>query len=122
MVAALQCKHPHHEDAPSDAAPLTPYDTRIDQTQAGLEDGDGLNRFVPICHHEAFIPRRRLTAAQRKEMQIKQAALRLAAGLEPRTLREIAREIGCHHNAVDKALSKVCERLGLYKFLRKRSA
>jgi hypothetical protein len=88
----------------------------LDRDRAGVDTGAPLP-LTPVVHHEAFRPKRLLTAAERKELAIKQAALRIAAGLEPRSLRELAREIGCTHQAIDNRLLKVCSALGLHKFV-----
>ncbi len=67
--------------------------------------------------HDAFHPPRSLTKAQRRELAIKQAALRIAARMETRSFRALAEEIGCSHQAIDKALITICERIGIRKFM-----
>lgn len=94
------------------------YSRAIDPREAAVESGGGDHRLVPVTQHEAFRPRRSLTKAERVELQIKQAALRIAAGLETRSFRTLAAEIGCCHQAIDGALARMCDRLGLRKFLR----
>jgi hypothetical protein len=116
MVAARIAPMVHEEDArrPLD---VVPYKVApLDRDRAGVDIGAPLP-LTPIVHHEAFRPRHLLSAEQRKEMAIKQAALRIASGQESRSLREIARDIGCTHQAIDNRLLKVCEALGLHKFL-----
>lgn len=100
-----------------DAPDFSHYDRLVDRGVAGFEEGEGSSRVHPLVHHEAFKTQRRLSLSERKEMAIKQAALRIACGLESRSLRELAKEIGCCHTAIDNRLLRVCRALGLHKFL-----
>jgi hypothetical protein len=90
---------------------------RIDPALAALDDCTH-NRLVPFVLHESFIDCDDLSDAQVRELRIKQAALRLAAGLESRTIRALASEIGCAPNALHKSLLRLCERIGLRPFIR----
>lgn len=74
------------------------------------------NNQPAIVFHECFRPAASMTAVEVKELAIKQAALRIAAGLELRSLRELAAEIGCSHTAIDNAALRICERAGIRKF------
>ena len=40
---------------------------------------------------------------------------RVAAGLESRSLRALAKEIGCSHTAIDNSIQRICERIGIRK-------
>lgn len=66
-----------------------------------------------LATHVSYSPRRPLTDQERKDALIKQAALRLVAGLEPRSLRVLGKEIGCSHTAIDNVVKRLCRRLGL---------
>lgn len=92
------------------------YARAIDRDTACNEGRGGAQRIVPLTFHEAFKRPRSLSATERREFQIKQAALRIAAGLEFRSLRDLAHEIGCCHTAIDNAVARMCDRLGLRKF------
>jgi hypothetical protein len=119
MVASRFASSPllAQEDTPNVEAPLFDRYTRpIDRRAAGVEGGGGAATLVPLSFHESFKSRRTLSSAERKELAIKQAALRIAAGLEPRSLRELASDIGCSHTAIDNMVARFCERLGLRKF------
>lgn len=90
------------------------YDRVVDRGVAGFEGG---GRVVPLVFHEAFIQADELSDGQKRELAIKQAAIRIAAGLETRTLRAIAQDIGCSHTAIDNRLLRLCKALGIHKFL-----
>jgi hypothetical protein len=87
----------------------------VDQSKASIEPGHDSAAYVPIVLHPSLVPQHRLTKAERVTMLIKVAALRIAAGMEPRTLREVAIEIGCSHTAIDNALQRICDRIGIRK-------
>lgn len=122
MVAArLAARDPAPRPAlapESEDTPPSRYATPVDQESARYDHGS--HSIEVIDPHEAFGPSkgpRRFSKAQRRELAIKQAALRIAAGMESRSFRIIARQIGCSHQAIDKALIMVCERIGIRKFL-----
>lgn len=96
---------------------MHPMDREKASIEGDITDGPMI-AIVPITLHESFQPvtRRRLTRAQQRELAVKQAALRITAGLESRSLRTLARLIGCSHQAIDKAVLVMCERIGLRKF------
>lgn len=106
------------EDAPVPCHPRTQPSFRIDRSLAGFESGGDAPRVVPLSFHEAFIPRRRMSKEDAKRLAIRQAAIRLVAGLELRSLRKVAREIGCTHTAIDNCFRNICESFGLHKFVR----
>ena len=121
MVAArTQHDTPDTSDtAPREATPrhgFEQYARPIDRDIAAPEGRGGAVRMVPLAFHDAFKRPRSMSAGERREFLIKQAALRIAAGLEFRSLRELAREIGCAHTAIDNAVARMCDRLGLRKF------
>jgi hypothetical protein len=94
------------------------YAHSIDAHAAGIE-GDaqtGTATLTPLVFHEAFARRPKLTKAEQRELAIKQAALRIAAGMEMRSLRELALEIGCSHTAIDNCIARLCDRVGMRKF------
>lgn len=103
---------PHHP-TPEDPPSFERYDSPVDRDAAGGEDTPGGVTFVPLVLHPSFTPRRRISPAERKEALIKQAAIRVLAGLEPRSLREVAEEIGCRHTAIHNVTIRLCIRLGL---------
>jgi hypothetical protein len=111
---------PDVEDAPTqgrEGPDFSPYARVVDRGAAGFEGGRGSTRITPLVQHEAFKARRRLSLADRKELAIKQAAIRIACGVEDRSFRELGREIGCSHTAIGNRLRRVCEALGLRRFL-----
>lgn len=114
MVAAspIAPQTPEEESPPD----FSRYSRPVDRTRVGFEGTPGRSTPVPVVWHEAFKPRRSLSVSDRKELAIKQAALRIAAGLEPRSLRELAKDIGCSHTAIDNCVRRFCERLGMRKF------
>lgn len=61
--------------------------------------------------HEEF-----MAEEERKMVLIRTAALRFILGLEPRSLREVAQEIGCKHQAIDNATERICKSLKIEKF------
>ena len=88
-----------------------------DRYPQGSVEGFGKGaRCVPLVFHESLHRKRRYSRAEQRELAIKQAALRIAAGMELRSLRTLARSIGCKHTAIDNALERMCERLGIRKF------
>lgn len=94
------------------------YADAIDPHAAGVE-GDATNgsaTLTPLVFHEAFARKPKLTKAEQRELEVKQTALRIAAGLEMRSFRELAEEIGCSHQNIDKALLRICDRVGIRKF------
>lgn len=103
-----------HAPTPEEGATFDRYARHVDRGVAGFEGG---GRVVPLVFHEAFVPAERLSVAERRELAIKQAAIRIACGLETRSLRAIAKEIGCSHTAIDNRLDRLCKGLGLHKFL-----
>lgn len=117
MVAQRPIHAPPTNDAPEDRAPdFSRYSRPVDRRAAGFEGAPGSSTPVPLVYHEAFKSRRSLSRADRKEFAIKQAALRVVAGLEALSLRQLARAIGCSHTAIDNAIGRLCERLGMRKF------
>ncbi len=98
---------------PPGVADFSKTGTHLDSTRAAVVDGE----FVVFASSDVFRPIESLSPAELRQLRIRQAALRLAAGLEARSLRELAREIGCNHNAIDRALARICERVGIHKFL-----
>ena len=120
MVARSREEEP---DQPPGAAPpsydappaYSRYAHPLDPNLGGIEGHGAGARMVPVFH-ESFQRQPRLRPAARKELMIKQGALRIAAGLELRSLRVLAKAIGCSHTALDKAVAKVCERIGMRKF------
>jgi len=92
------------------------YNHPIDRGVAGFESAPGRSTPVPLAFHEAFKQRRGMSTKDRRELEIKQVALRIAAGLEFRSLRELAAELDCTHTAIDNMLARLCERLGMRKF------
>lgn len=105
---------PSEEDAPD----FSRYDQTIDPHLCAPDGfGDGIDRNVPFVLHECFQQKPRLNKAKLQELRVKQVALRIAAGLELRSLRDVAKEIGVHHNTVDKALLTLCDRIGIRKFI-----
>lgn len=107
--------HVHHDDAPTSCAPTSArYSTPIDQERARIDPRT--NQVHTLTFHEVFQTRPRLTKAERRELQIKQTALRIAAGIEFASLRELAKRIGCTHTALDNAVARLCERVGMRKF------
>jgi hypothetical protein len=100
----------------NDAQDFSRYSHPIDRDAAGMEGTGGHGAPVPLAFHEAFKRPRSMSAIERRELQIKQCALRIAAGLEMRSLRELAKEIGCSHTAIDNMVARLCERLGMRKF------
>lgn len=98
---------------PEESAPFTRYEHPVDRTRAGAENTPGGVTFVPLVFHPSFSPNRRITKAEKREALIKQAALRIVAGLEDRSLRDLAEEIDCGHTAIHNAVQRFCIRLGL---------
>lgn len=82
----------------------------------GIEGPTDARRAVPLTPHPSFAQVLTLSFGEVRQFYIKQAALRIAAGLEDRSLRELAKEIGCSHQALDKALIRLCEVIGLRKY------
>lgn len=105
---------PRHEDTPDR---VDKYPRTIARGIAGVEGGRGHATLVPLVFHEAFKPRRRLNRAQALELAVKQTALRLAAGLEHRSFRELAAELGCSHTAIHNRFQIICEAIGVHKYL-----
>lgn len=69
---------------------------------------------MPIVLHPALCDHiGRVTAKERKQTQIKMAALRVVAGLETRSLRELAKELDCHHNAIANSMERICAAIGI---------
>lgn len=99
-----------HENAPQ---AFTRYDHPYDLTAAGAEDGPGGVLYVPLVTHPSYNVNQPFTHKQKREALIKQSALRILAGLETRSLRELGREIGCSKDAIHKSVMRFCERLGL---------
>jgi hypothetical protein len=95
-----------------DASPYGDYE--IDQTQARYDPDSG--EYHLFTFHEAFQPKPRLSKVEKRELAIKQAALRIAAGIEMRSLRVLAEHIGCTHTAIDNALLRFCDALKIRKF------
>lgn len=120
MVARTQHDTPDQlETAPREVTPphgFEQYARPIDRDIAAPEGRGGAARMVPLAFHDAFKRPRSMSAGERREFLIKQAALRIAAGLEFRSLRELARDIKCSHTAIDNAVARMCDRLGLRKF------
>jgi hypothetical protein len=108
---------PQHPPGYADAPGPERYPRTIARGAAGIEGGRGHAALVPLVFHEAFKPRRRLTRAQATELAVKQTALRLAAGLEFRSFRELARELGCTHTAIHNRFQIICEAIGVHKYL-----
>lgn len=104
-----------HEPASveEDAPDFSRYSHPIDRTLAGAENTPRGVTYIPLVMHPSYSPGRRVTKAELTEAHIKQAALRIVAGLELRSLRELAEEIGCSHTAIDNIVHRFCERLGL---------
>lgn len=119
MVASSPLtSHPHDPEAPGhhDHPDFSRYSHPIDRGAAGFESAPGRSTPVPLSFHEAFKQRRGMSTKDRRELEIKQVALRIAAGLEFRSLRELASELGCSHTAIDNMVARLCERLGMRKF------
>ncbi len=102
--------HPHEQE---ETPAFTRYEHPYDRTAAGPEDAPQGVTYVPLVLHPSFTPNRRITRAQRREALIKQTAIRIVAGLEPRSLRELAEEIECTHTAIHNTVQRFCVRLGL---------
>lgn len=99
-----------HEDAPQ---AFTRYAHPYDLGAAGPEDAPGGVMYVPLVTHASYARNQPFTRKQKREALIKQSALRIVAGLETRSLRELGREIGCSKDAIHKSVMRFCERLGL---------
>lgn len=100
----------HAEASPS----FTTYSHPIDRDQARYDpDTDTLQ---PYAHPEVYQSKPKFTAIERREFAIKQMALRVAAGLEGRSLRVIAKSIDCTHTALDNAVKRLCDRVGMRKY------
>jgi hypothetical protein len=111
MVASVPSKTPPRDlGAPG----FERYTRAVDRGRAGFEGG---GRVVPLVFHEVFTPAEDLSDEERRELAIKQAAIRIVAGLETRSLRALAREIGCGHTAIDNRVDRLCKALGLRKFM-----
>jgi methylphosphotriester-DNA--protein-cysteine methyltransferase len=100
----------------SEEPDFSPHGWSIDQEQARVTEAS--HTIEVFDFHESFRPltRRRLTKSQQRELAVRQAALRIASGLEARSLRALAKEIGCSHTTIDKALLVLCDRIGMRKF------
>ena len=101
-------------DPASDPDAFSQYSQAIDRDHARVDPDT--STLHPYVFHEAFKPRPRLTRMEQRELAIKQCALRIAAGLEMRSLRALAREIDCTHTALDNALLRLCDRVGMRKY------
>lgn len=100
---------PTAEETPTFARYERPYDL----TAAGAEDGPGGVMYVPLVTHASYNRGQPFTRRQKREALIKQAALRIIAGLETRSLRTLAKDIGCGHVTIHKSVMRFCQRLGL---------
>lgn len=116
MVANRSTTTTHARQAPTPApVSFTTYAYPIDRDNARVDSDTGTLHVYEF--HPVFLPdERELTEAEERELAIKQAALRIAAGLELRSLRVLAREVGCTHTAMDNAVKRLCIRVGLRKF------
>src|SRR5688572_31773439 len=99
---------------PEEEEESSQYVMPIDQTQARYDPDSG--EIHVFDFHEVFRPKPRLSSMEKRELAIKQAALRVAAGMEMRSLRALAHEIGCTHQALDQATLRLCEKLNMRKF------
>jgi hypothetical protein len=92
---------------------FTRYSHPIDRSQARATPYGLVEMYD---YHECFKEVWTLSEAEQKEFAIKQAALRITAGLEPRSLRVLARQIGCAPSAIDNCVLRICERTNMRKF------
>jgi hypothetical protein len=95
------------------AKSLTSRGEKIDRDFASLEDRGAEIQMVPLVFHDVFQIDEQTSEVERLELAIKQAALRIVAGMEHRSLRTIAREIGCRHSAIGNAVERICHRLNI---------
>lgn len=107
-----------NEDPPGSTAraDFTRYARPLDRRMAGIEGAGDHPAMVPLVFHDAFKRRASMSRADRRELEIKQAALRICAGLELRSLRALGRLIGCSHTAIDNMVGRLCSKLGMRKF------
>jgi hypothetical protein len=94
-------------------ASFTRYSHPIDRSQARATPYGLVEMYD---YHECFKEVWSLSEEEQKEFAIKQAALRITAGLEPRSLRVLARSIGCSPSAIDNCVLRICERANMRKF------
>lgn len=114
MVAPRNTETSTFQPAVHEPISFTTYSHPIDRDQARYDpDTDTLQ---PYAHPEVYQSKPKLTVAERREFAIKQMALRVAAGLEGRSLRVIAKSIDCTHTALDNAVKRLCERVGMRKY------
>lgn len=89
-----------------------------------LADGLGIEgrALVPVCYPEIFCEVEKMSPFRQRELRTKMLSLRIVAGLETGSLRQIAKRHGVNFPALAAACRLIASRIGIHWALKSAEA